>query len=301
MPEILSEKGFSVDYKMGIPLDEIFESIHLYQGIVFNSRVLIDRHLLDLGKNLEFVARLGSGLEIIDLPLCAARGVSVFSAPAGNALAVAEHALGMLLTLTNHLIKANEEVKKFIWNREENRGTEISGKTIGIIGFGNNGSRFANLLQGFEMEILAYDIVPEKIDTSIARPTVLDELLEKSDIISLHIPLTEITENLVDKSFLDRCKDGLLLINTSRGNIVNTKNLITALKQKKVSGACLDVFENEKPVSYSIEERKMYEELFSFQNVIVSPHVAGWTTQSLYRIAHILTDSIIDKYSKLDI
>lgn len=301
MPKALREKGFEVDDKQGIPLEEMFRIIDAYQGIVFNSRVKIDRHLLDLGKNLEFVARLGSGLEIVDIDLCKERGVEVFSSPAGNALAVAEHALGMLLAVSNNLIQANEEVKKFEWNREKNRGFEISGKTIGIIGFGNNGKRFAELIRGFEMEILAYDIIPEKVDNSIARFTSLEELQAQSDIISLHIPLTKETLQLINSEFIDRCKNGFILINTSRGPIVHTKDLITGLQEGKVSHACLDVFENEKTQTYTEEETRMYKQLFALQNVIVSPHIAGWTKQSLYRIAHILTESIINHYRKLEI
>ncbi len=301
LKETLDSAGFIVDDRSGISLSDLYDSLPNYHGIVFNSRILINEELIAHGSQLEFVARLGSGLEIVDQSLCEQKGISVFSAPAGNALAVAEHALGMLLALSNKLISANREVKNFEWNRENHRGFEISGQTIGIIGFGNNGSQFARLLSGFEMEVLAYDIVPGKIDNKYARSTSLEDLKQKSDIISLHIPLTDQTNGMVNEKFLSQCVDGLVLVNTSRGQIVDTPALINELDLGHVAGVCLDVFQNEKPVTYTKQERKMYEKLFAFDQVIVSPHVAGWTKQSLFRIAKILTHKIIEKYTSLDI
>jgi D-3-phosphoglycerate dehydrogenase len=211
----------------------------------------------------------------------------VINTPQANANAVAEHIFGMLLGLLRNILIADTEVRKGIWNREKNRGTELRGKTVGIIGYGNNGSAFASKFSGWGVTVLAYD----KYKTGFAegsafiREVTLEKLLEKSEIVSLHVPLTQETRQMVDAQFLSQCKSGAILINSSRGRVVNTNALIAALESGWISGACLDVFENERPETYDRVEAQMYATLAGFPNVVLTPHIAGWTFESKLQIA----------------
>lgn len=296
----LEEAGFEVDYYPKVSLEKVKAIIGPYHGLVINSKIRVDVALLNEAPHLHFVARLGSGMEIIDQHETAERGIAVFSSPDGNCNAVAEHAMGMILAWNNHLIQSNEEVKNFQWNREKNRGIELEGRTIGIIGFGHTGSALARKLQGFSVAIKAYD---KYKPAGYARdyPWVeecedRESAIRASDVVSLHLPLNFETLKLVNKSFLNQCKPGALLVNTSRGPVVDTQALIDALNRKQIKGACLDVFENEKPETYIPEEKEMYRQLFSFPQVLVSPHVAGWTIESKYKLAKILLDKILTHY-----
>lgn len=293
--EGLEKVGFVCDYYPKISLEKVREMIEPYTGLIINSKILVDSFLLDKGKQLKFVGRLGSGMEIVDLEYARIKKVGIYSAPEGNRNAVAEQALGMLLVLANNLLRADHEVRSKIWQREANRGFEIMGKTLGIIGFGHTGRMFASKLAGMGMNVLAYD--KYKIAYTEAFPYVtmctLEQLFIESDVISLHLPLTKETKQLVDESFFSKCKDGLILINTSRGSIVNTIDLITALKSKKLAGACLDVFENEKPATFTKEEHQIFNELYQFENVVLSPHVAGWTHESKKKLASVLLEKIL--------
>jgi len=292
--DYLTSKGYHVDYIPTITYKEFLSVVANYHGIVMNSKIKMNRAAFDKAKKLEFIARLGSGLDTIDLDYAKEVNVHVMSAPEGNRNAVAEHAMGMLLSLCNNLYKSNLEVKEFDWYREENRGFELSGKTVGIIGFGNNGAAFAKKLQGWDVEVLAYDEYKSGFADEFdwVTETTLEDLQEKSDVISLHIPLTKITKHLVDKNFIERCGKNFILINCARGKSVKTSDLIDGLTSGKVKGACLDVFENEKPNSFSTEEEKMYKTLLDFPNVLVSPHIAGWTTESFLKISRVLADKI---------
>ena len=266
-------------------------------GIVINTKTRADSELIDGLEGLKWIARLGSGLDIIDVRHAAKKGISVISVPEANANAVAEHAMGMLLALVRNIVSADSEVRQGIWRREENRGTELEGKTIGIIGFGNNGSAFARKFSGWGVRILAYD----KYKTGFARDlpfvveTDLEILLKGSDIISLHIPLTVETLQMVDSDFLSKCKPGAILINTSRGKVVDTFGLVSALQSGTLAGACLDVFENEKPNTYSPEEQLIYDELYQMRQVVLTPHIAGWTFESKMKIS----EHIVEKVSAL--
>lgn len=298
--EELSEIGYHVDYRPKISPEEAAGMIGPYHGIVINSKIRVDSAFLDHAPQLEFVARLGSGMEIIDQEETARRGIAVYSSPGGNCNAVAEHALGMILMWNNHLFRANTEVKNFHWAREKNRGIEMEGRKIGIIGFGHTGSSLARKLAGFSVEILAYDKY-KPAGYAVGFPNVTEcktreEAIRDSDIVSLHLPLNFETLHLANTAFFNQCKPGFLLVNTSRGAVVNTPALITALEKKQAAGACLDVFENEKPATYSPEEKAMYQSLFSFPQVMVSPHVAGWTMESKYKLARILLDKILTRY-----
>lgn len=290
----LAAMGYTVYMSPTISMEELRRRAGEFHGLVINSRIRVDEALLADATRLRFVARLGSGMEIIDLPAAARRGVAVFSAPEGNANAVAEHALGMLLSLANHLHRCDRQVRARHWDREGNRGWELAGKTVGIIGVGHTGSAFARKLQGMDVRVLGHD--KYRGDWSQTMPWVervgLQELRDRSDVISLHLPLTGETRGLVDRNFLEACRPGLVLVNTARGNQVITENLVEALERGKVAGACLDVFGNERPDSWTPEESGLYARLFALEQVVLSPHVAGWTRESLRGIAAVLLDKI---------
>ncbi|MTG97946.1 2-hydroxyacid dehydrogenase [Myroides albus] len=276
----------------------IEQSIHQYEGIIIRSRFKIDRQFLDLATNLKFIGRVGAGLENIDCDYAIQKGVKLIAAPEGNRTAVGEHALGMLLSLLNKLNLVDQEVRQGIWIREGNRGIEIEGKTVGLIGYGNMGNAFAKRLQGFDCKVIFYDI-KDNLENQFAKQVSLHELQEEADIISLHTPQTPQTINLVNKAFIENCKKPFWLINTARGKAVNTADLVEALKEKKVLGAALDVLEYEKSsfenmfTENSLPEPMQY--LIQAKNVLLSPHIAGWTIESKEKLAQV----IIDKIKKL--
>ena len=305
----LRELSYEIDFQPNILYEDIFDIIQNYAGIIINSKVKMNQKMMNLSpknKNgqtkLRFIARLGSGLEIIDQPEAKDLGIAVFSAPQGNRNAVAEHAIGMLLSLANNLVWADQDVRNFKWNREARRGFEIEGKTIGIIGFGNNGSCFADKLAGFGVKVLAYDKYKSGYADDIEYVTeceTMEEVISKSDVISLHVPLDTNTHFLIDEEFISKCKEEVIFINSARGKCINTKALIEGLKSGKILGACLDVFENEKTATYSEAERITYNELYKMKQVILSPHIAGWTHESKYKIADFLLRQIRELQDKL--
>jgi D-3-phosphoglycerate dehydrogenase len=281
------DQGYEVIYDKKVSMDTIASYLPNLTGVVINSKIQMNKLMIDLGSKLKFIVRLGSGLEIIDLDYAKSKGIKVINTPEGNRDAVAEHVIGMILCLANNCIQANKEVKTFNWNREKNRGFELKDKTIGIIGFGNTGSTLARKLSAWELNIIYHDKYIKKIgdyNRSCIKVSK-EDILAKADIISLHLPLTDETKHYVNDDFISRCKDGAILVNTSRGKVVDTNALIRGLKSGKLGGACIDVFENEKPTSYDLEEKTKYRKLFDFENVVVSPHVAGWTNESLLRIS----------------
>ncbi len=291
----LTRRGYVCHYRPEITLDDTLRIIHPYEGLIINSKIIVDRVFLDKAENLRFVGRLGSGMEIVDRDYAAAKGVAVLGSPEGNRNAVAEQALGMLLALANNLIRADREVRQNVWRREANRGFELGGKTIGIIGFGHTGSQFARKLAGMDMTVLAYDKYKTRYaaDLPWVRETTLDELVRQADIISLHLPLTKETNHIVDKTFIERCKPGFILLNTARGSCVKTAELADALEKGRVGGACLDVFENEKPATFTDTEHRLYARLHQLDNVVLSPHIAGWTQESKRRLAEVLLEKIL--------
>ncbi len=288
--EGLEADGYHCDYLPKISLEEVRNRVEAYTGLIINSKIIMDRAFIDQAKNLKFVGRLGSGMEIVDIPYAESKGIAVLKSPEGNRNAVAEHALGMLLSLVNKFRQSDRDVRQKKWNREANRGVEIMHKTLGIIGFGHTGSRFAKKLSGMDVEILAYDKYVKGFGAELpyVKETDLKEILDRADIISLHLPLTEETKHFVDEKFIQNCKTGLVLINVSRGAVVDTLALVEALESEKISGACLDVFENEKPALYTSQEHELYDRLFLRDNVVLSTHVAGWTLQSKERLASVL-------------
>jgi D-3-phosphoglycerate dehydrogenase len=297
LAEGLERLGYHCDFKPDITPDETFNLIPDYEGLIINSKINVDRAFLDHAARLRFVARLGSGMEIVDRVYAAERGVAVMSSPEGNRNAVAEQALGMLLTLKNNLLRADREVRNNVWHREANRGYELRGKTIGLIGFGNTGSQFARKLAGMEMTVLAFD----KYKTpgyAAAMPWVtetdLETILQQADVISLHLPLTSETRHLVDADFIAKCRPGFILINTARGACIRTADVVEALETGTMGGACLDVFENEKPQTFSEAEQTLYGRLHQLENVVLAPHIAGWTYESKYLLASILLEKITE-------
>jgi D-3-phosphoglycerate dehydrogenase / 2-oxoglutarate reductase len=294
--ENLENAGYKCDYFTHYTNKEVREHIHIYTGIIINSKIIIDREVLDKGANLRFIGRLGSGMEIIDVEYAREKGVDCYNSPEGNRDAVGEHAVGMLLALFNNLIRSDAEVRQLIWQREKNRGLELKGKTVGIIGYGNTGKAIARKLSGFEVEILAHDKYLSGFSDEYVKEADMQLIYEKADIVSLHLPLTTETHYLVNDSFINSFTRNIFLINTSRGKIVNTQSLLTALDSGKIRGACLDVYENEQPENYSEEEKKWFTQLFNHKNVILSPHIAGWTHESKEKLASILSEKILLKH-----
>lgn len=291
----LTRLGYECRFLPDITLEETRRVIGDYEGLIINSKILVDRDLLDAAPHLRFVGRLGSGMEIVDQAYAAQRGVAVLSSPEGNRNAVAEQALGMLLALANNSLRADREVRNFIWQREANRGFELQGKTLGIIGFGHTGSQFARKLAGMGMRVLAYD--KYKAPGYAAEWPWVEEsdqatIQAEADIISLHLPLTDETRHLVNRTFIEQCRTGVIFINTARGKCIHTADLVEALEAGSVGGACLDVFENEKPTTFSEAERAWYTRLYTLGNVVLSPHIAGWTHESKQRLAEVLLDKI---------
>lgn len=293
----LSEKGFVIDDDFSSTYAQLLDIIEPYEGIIIRSRVPMDRNFIQKAGNLKFIARVGAGLENIDLEAAAEFGVSVISSPEGNRDAVAEHVLGMLLVLTNRLFVSAEEVKQGLWRREENRGDELTGKTFGIIGYGNMGKAVARRLSGFSLNAIFYDIKPDLGD-AYATAVSLDKLMGTADIISLHIPLTEETKYLVDEGFINGMAKDFYLINASRGKNVKTKALVRGLKSGKIKGAALDVLEFEKPSFENLDsENDDLKYLLQSEKVIVTPHIAGWTHQSKEKLAQVIVDKIVAEFA----
>ena len=292
--EQLEQAGFQNEADFISTKQEVEAIIENYHGIVIRSRFKIDKTFLDKATNLKFIARVGAGLESIDCDYAIAKGVHLIAAPEGNANAVGEHALGMLLALFNNLNKANNEVKSGQWNREANRGYELEGKTVGIIGYGNMGKSFAKKLRGFDATVLCYDILPNVGDSNAEQVTLAD-LQEKADVLSLHTPWTPETDKMVNADFINQFKKSFWLINTARGNSVVTADLVEALKSGKILGAGLDVLEYEKlsfETLFEGEKPAAFEYLLQAENVLLTPHIAGWTFESHQKLAQTIVDKI---------
>ncbi len=292
----LQNDGHDVCYLPKIELEEVKKIIKEFEVIVINTKTKMDRAMIDLAENLKLIVRLGSGLDIIDLDYCAEKNIIVKNTPQGNRNAVAEHALGMLLSLLNNIVVSANQVKQFQWLREQNRGIELFGKTIGIIGFGNTGSSFAKLLRGFDVEVLAYDKYKKGFADGLdyVREVDMKVLFEESDILSLHIPLTDETNHLVNDDFINRFHENIFIVNTSRGKIIDTNALGKGLDSGKIVGAALDVLENEKIETLNSKEKKQYRNILNRKNVIVTPHIAGWTFESKFKIAKAVYENIVD-------
>lgn len=264
-------------------------------GIVIRSRFKMDESFLDDAAQLEFIARSGAGLENIDVAYCEARNIEVFNAPEGNRNAVAEHALGMLLHLFRNIKKGDQEVRQGIWNRESNRGIELDGKTIGIIGFGNNGSAFAKKLSGFDVRVLAYDKYKTVNSLGQVEAADIQTIFEEADVVSFHVPQTAETLAWASKTFFNQFRKPIFLLNMARGKIVVTKDLLDAMDTGKVLGACLDVLEYESSSFTDIVKNETLQRLLHHDKVVLSPHIAGWTHESYFYLSDVLADKILTR------
>lgn len=290
--EGFEELGCSCDYEPDMSYESVQEIIEDYDGLIINSKIKVDKAFIDQASQLKFVGRLGSGLEIIDLEYAESKGIHCFNSPEGNCNAVAEQAVGMLLSLFNNINKAAQDVKNWHWNREENRGEEMEGKTIGIYGYGHTGSTFAKRLRGFDVTILAYDKFKTGFGNEFVQEVNEADIFLKSDVLSLHLPLTEETNHLVNEQFINKFSKSIYLLNTSRGKVVNLKDLKKAIDNKKVKGVGLDVLENERLNQYQEKEKVFLQEMLKNDKVLVTPHIAGWTYESKEKIANTLLNKI---------
>ncbi len=296
--EQLKAAGFDNAEDYTSPREAIEQVIEHYQGIVIRSRFDIDAAFIDKAVNLKFIARVGAGLESIDQEYAAKKGITLISSPEGNRNAVGEHTLGMLLSLFNKLNKADREVKAGNWLREDNRGLEVDGKTIGIIGYGNMGKAFAKKLRGFDCKIICYDI-KEGVGDEKAQQVTLENFRSEVDVVSLHTPWTPLTNKMVDNDFINGFIKPFWLLNTARGRSVVTKDLVHGLKSGKILGAGLDVLEFEKLSFESLFTSEMPQELkqlLAMDNVLLTPHVAGWTVESKTKLAQVIVDKIVAKF-----
>lgn len=292
----LRNAGFLVDEDYVSPKGVILEQIGNYDGIIIRSRIPVDREFLEKAAKLKFIGRVGAGLENIDEDFAVSKGVVLFNAPEGNRDAVGEHAVAMLLMLMNRLKIADNEVRNGIWKREENRGDELVGKTVGIIGYGNMGKAFAQRLKGFGVEVICYDIKENAGDEN-ALQVSLNEFFQKADVVSLHTPQTAGTTGMINSRFIQSFQKPVYFINTARGKSVVTKDLVEELKSGKVKGACLDVHEYEKSSFENMNISELPEDfkyLLQSEKVVLTPHIAGWTFQSKEKLAQVILDKIVD-------
>jgi D-3-phosphoglycerate dehydrogenase len=296
LEEKLTQAGFLCQRHFKSSFEELQNILPEAYGIVIRSRFAIDEKFLENCGNLKFIARSGSGLENIDVKLCRSLDVRLYNSPEGNRNAVAEHALGMLLSLMNKLNKADREIKEGVWNREGNRGEELDGKTVGIIGYGNNGAAFAKKLRGFDAKILAYDKYKTGFGDHQVQECTLDAIQEQADVLSFHIPQNKETRNYFDHEFLRRMAKPFYLLNLSRGKIVATTVLVEGLKSGHIKGAGLDVLEYEKKSFESFFDQEIpsdFKYLITAENVCLTPHVGGWTTESYIKLSSVLADKIL--------
>ena len=276
---------------------DIGSVIKNYDGLILRSRFTIDKEFIDKAINLKFIARVGSGIENIDYKYAKTKNIEVISSPEGNSNAVGEHAMGLLLSLLNNINTSSVQVKKGLWFREQNRGHELEGKTVAILGLGNTGKSFAKKIAAFNCNVIFHDI-NDDIKSDIAKKSTLDDIYENADVLSLHLPHTKLTFNLFNKTLIEKFNKPFWLLNTSRGSIVNTADLIEALKINKVLGAGLDVLDIESSSFTEIinDKNEDFHKLSSFKNVIITPHIAGWTFESNIKLSKIVVDKINDYF-----
>lgn len=284
----LTNLGFEVHYKPDATRLDVLNSIKHYDGLVVRTKTNIDAEILEKAPNLKFIARAGAGLDNIDILTANKQNIAVFNAGEANADAVAEQAMAMLLSLFANVVKANTEVVQKKWDREGNRGIELSGKTVGIIGYGNTGKAFAKKLQGFNVKVLAYDKYLKGYGSNNIIEASMEDIFNQADVLSLHIPLTTETNKLINLNYIQQFKKNIWLLNLSRGNVVNTTDLTALLKTGKIKGAALDVLENEKLSSLNQQQETDFNYLCKATNVILTPHIGGWTKESYEKISEVL-------------
>ncbi|MFN8354844.1 MAG: 2-hydroxyacid dehydrogenase [Spirosomataceae bacterium] len=289
---LLEKAGFVYDYEPDIQRATLYETIQHYEGLMIRSKTFLDEAFFEKAPKLRFIARAGAGLDLIDLKAAKKHHVKVFAANEGNRDAVGEHCVGMLLCLFNKIHQADAEVRKGLWRREANRGIELMGKTVGIIGYGNMGTSLAQRLSGFGVTVLAYDKYLKNYGDAYAQESTMDEIFREADVLSLHVPLTDETYQLVNEEYLQQFRKKIYLVNSSRGEVVVLRDLVNALQAGHVRGACLDVLENEKLNALTSEQSLIYQQLFELPHVVLTPHVAGWTEESYLKINEVLVEKI---------
>ena len=290
---LLEEVGYAVDYRPGLSRLEVLSCIADYEGLIVRSKLAVDQELIGAAPNLRFVGRAGAGLDQLDVDALTARNIAILNAPEGNRDALAEHLVGMLLSLLNHIHRADQQVRAGTWDREGNRGVELMGKTVGLVGYGYMGQAFAQRLSGFGVTVLAYDKYRKDYSDRYATEVTMDGLCERAEVLSFHVPLTEETHHLVDELYLDRFQKDIYLLNSARGKIMTLATLADAIARGKVRGAALDVLESEPPAKMPPEQRHYFDKLSQSGRVLFTPHVGGWTHESYEKISRVLAQKIV--------